>query len=213
MIVSTSILSSDFLNLERDIKRLETAGADSIHIDIMDGVFVANPTWGPSTVKAIRQVTSLPLDVHLMIDKPERLIDDYLRTSADYIIIHPESTVYLRKTLLQVKNYGTKAGVAIKLETPIDIIRNCLDLVDIVLLLTCDEGFGGQTFHPFSIEKISQVAKWRSDQGLHFKIEVDGGINPETGRQCKDAGADILVAGSYIFNHELDRAIRALKEV
>lgn len=213
MLVSPSILSANFLNLERDVQRLESAGADLIHIDIMDGVFVANTTWGPTTISAIRKITSLPLDVHLMIDKPERLIDDYLKTKADIIIIHPESTMFLRKNLLKIKNYGAKAGVALKLETPTHIIKNCLDLVNTVLFLTCDEGFGGQAFHPLSLKKITQVAKWRSEQNLNFKIEVDGGINSKTGKLCKEAGADILVAGSYVFKQEMKTAIAQLKNV
>src|SRR5699024_6558955 len=139
----SSILSADFLNLERDINRLEMAGTDLVHIDIMDGKFVKNITWGPSTIASIRQITSLPLDVHLMIDQPELMIDKYLKTKADIITIHPESTVYLRKLIKMIKNNGLKAGVALKLETPIQSIENCLDLLDVVLFLTCDEGFGG----------------------------------------------------------------------
>lgn len=213
VLIAPSILSANFLNLERDIKRLEEARADLIHIDIMDGLFVANPTWGPSTISAIRQITSLPLDIHLMIDQPERLITDYLKTKADMLIIHPESTVFLRKTLLRIKDFGAKAGVALKLETPTNLIEHCLDLVDTVLLLTCDEGFGGQAFHPLSLEKIAQVDKWRKDQNLDFKIEVDGGIQPDTGKLCKDAGADILVAGSYVFKHDMNIAMEKLRNV
>ncbi|MDQ0177281.1 ribulose-phosphate 3-epimerase [Bacillus chungangensis] len=213
VIVSPSILSADFLNLERDIKRLESADANFIHIDIMDGVFVDNITWGPSTVSEIRKITSLTLDVHLMVNKPERIIDEYIKTKANIITIHPESTIFLRKTLLQIKNSGLKAGLALKLETPINAIENCLDLIDVVLLLTCDEGFGGMDFHPLSLEKISLLSKWRRDQGLDFKIEVDGGVNLETGKLCKEAGADILVSGSYIFKRDMKKAINLLKNV
>lgn len=213
LLVSPSILSADFLNLERDIRRLEQANADHLHIDIMDGVFVTNTTWGPSTVAAIRNVTSLPLEVHLMIDKPERLIDEYLRAGSDILIVHPESTVFLRKILLHIKRQGVKAGVAIKLETPVETIIHCLELVDVVLLLTCDEGFGGNPFQPLAIKKIIRLDRLRKDDNLEFKIEVDGGINIETGRLSKGAGANILVAGSYIFNQEMSTAINLLRNV
>jgi len=213
VLISSSILSADFLNLERDINRLEMAGTDLVHIDIMDGKFVKNITWGPSTIASIRQITSLPLDVHLMIDQPELMIDKYLKTKADIITIHPESTVYLRKLIKMIKNNGLKAGVALKLETPIQSIENCLDLLDVVLFLTCDEGFGGQTFNKLSLEKISQVAQWRQNKNFNFKIEVDGGICPKTGKMCKENGADILVAGSYIFRQDISTAISRLKEV
>lgn len=213
MLVSPSILSADFLNLERDVKRLTEAGADAIHIDIMDGIFVANTTWGPSTVSAIKKVSTIPLETHLMVDKPERILNEYLKAGSDVILIHPESTVYLRKLLLDIKQYGKKAGIALKLETPVNSIVHCLELVDVVLLLTCDEGFGGNPFQRLAIDKITQLAKWRKQWSLDFKIEVDGGINPDTGSECKKAGTDILVAGSYIFENDMKMAIDSLKEL
>lgn len=213
MIVSPSILSADFLNLERDILQLEQAGADLIHIDIMDGVFVYNITWGPSTIKAVRKITNLPLEVHLMIDKPERLIDSYLSTDADFFIIHPESTQFLRKTLLAIKNAGKKAGIGLKVETSVDSILHCLDLVDIVLFVTCDEGFGGQSFQPFALQKIAKVARWRQEFELDFHIEVDGGINDRTAKQCKEVGANIAVTGSFVFKDDMKSAIRLLKDL
>ncbi|WP_153720927.1 ribulose-phosphate 3-epimerase [Sporosarcina cascadiensis] len=213
MIVSASILSADFLNLERDIRLLEEKGTEFIHIDIMDGRFVTNITWGPATVKAIRKITELPIEVHLMIAEPERSIKNYLDSEADFFVIHPESTQFLRKTLLEIKNAGKKAGIALKLETPVDTIRHCLDVVDLVLFVTCDEGFGGQSFHPLSLEKIAEVAKWRKEYKLNFQIEVDGGINSETAAQCKAAGADIAVSGSFIFRDDIQEAIERLKSV
>ncbi|MFD1414442.1 ribulose-phosphate 3-epimerase [Oceanobacillus jeddahense] len=214
MIVSPSILNADYLNLERDIKQLERAGADAIHIDIMDGRFVQNITWGPPTVSAIRKVTNLPLEVHLMIDKPEYNIKHYLEAGADIIIIHQESTIFLRKNLQAIKQAKVQAGVALKLETPVETIVHCLDLIDVVLLITCDEGFGGQVFHPQALYKISQIVKLREMRHLNFSIEVDGGIGIETGKQCKEAGAGRLVAGSFVFNHrKKNEAIQALKSL
>ncbi|WP_042470288.1 ribulose-phosphate 3-epimerase [Bacillus ndiopicus] len=213
MIVATSILSADFLNLERDIRAIQQAGSDYIHIDIMDGIFVSNVTWGPSTVSAIRKITDLRLDVHLIINQSELMLDAYIETGADIITIHPESTHFLRKNLLKIKNAGVKAGVALKLETPIESIRHCLDLVDVVLFLTCDEGFGGQAFHSLALEKIAQATKWRKEKGFNYLIEVDGGIIPETAEKCKEAGADIAVAGSYIFKNNMQQAIQQLKNI
>lgn len=213
MIISPSILNADYVNLENEINQLEKAGANAIHIDIMDGRFVQPITWGPTTVSAIEKVTSLPLEIHLMVDEPERNIEAYINAKPDSIMIHPESTVFLRKILLLIKQAGIRAGIALKLETPSDVILNCLDLLDVVLVVSCDEGFGGQPFHSLALDKISFLNKIRSDHQMNFAIEVDGGIDLKTAKQSKNAGADILVAGSYIFKNNKYEAIHALKNV
>jgi len=206
LIISSSILNADYLNLEKEIKSLEDSLVDSIHIDIMDGRFVEHTTWGASIITSIREVTNLPLDVHLMIDSPERNIEEYVSSGADTIFIHPESTVYLRKLLKIIKKNKIRTGVALKLDTPINVLVHCLDLVDTVLLVTCDEGFGGQPFHPLSLKKISELKKVRESNNLSFSIEVDGGINMKSGKQCKDAGAERFVLGSLIFKEPTDRS-------
>jgi len=215
LIISSSILSADYLNLERDINALENASADAIHIDIMDGRFVQNTTWGSPTVSAIRKITRLPLEVHLMICQPECQIEEYVDAGVDVIFIHLESTVHLRRTLQLIRQSNIKAGVALKLETPVDVSQCCLDLVDVVLLLTCDDGFGGQPFQPLALQKISQLKELQKANNFNFRIEVDGGIGIESGQMCKNAGADVLVAGSFIFNHpkSMAKAIQLLKNV
>jgi len=211
MLVSPSILNADYMNLEKDIKRIDKAGADRLHIDIMDGRFVGNVTWGPPTISAIKKITNLPIDVHLMVSEPERFIDEYIKLNVNCILIHPESTFLLRKILLKIKDKGILAGVALKLETSIDQIRYVLELVDEVLLLSSDEGFGGGDFQSLVLKKVSYLKRLRRSENLDFKIELDGGINLKTAGQAKEVGTDIIVSGSYVIENEI--AIKKLKQL
>lgn len=200
--IAPSILSADFSILGKEVKDVEKAGADYIHIDVMDGHFVPNITIGPLIVEAIRPVTSLPFDVHLMIENPEKYIQNFVRAGADIISVHTESCRHLHRTIYQIKEQGIKAGVVLNPATPVEMIRDVLSDIDLVLLMTVNPGFGGQTFIPNVLKKIEQVKRWKDDQSLTFEIEVDGGINDETAKQCVEKGVDVLVAGSYIFNNK-----------
>lgn len=200
--IAPSILSADFSILGKEVKDVEKAGADYIHIDVMDGHFVPNITIGPLIVEAIRPVTSLPFDVHLMIENPEKYIQNFVRAGADIISVHTESCRHLHRTIYQIKEQGIKAGVVLNPATPVEMIRDVLSDIDLVLLMTVNPGFGGQTFIPNVLKKIEQVKRWKDDQNLTFEIEVDGGINDETAKQCVEKGVDVLVAGSYIFNNK-----------
>lgn len=200
--IAPSILSADFSILGKEVKDVEKAGADYIHIDVMDGHFVPNITIGPLIVEAIRPVTSLPFDVHLMIENPEKYIQNFVRAGADIISVHTESCRHLHRTIYQIKEQGIKAGVVLNPATPIEMIRDVLTDIDLVLLMTVNPGFGGQTFIPNVLKKIEQVKRWKDEQNLTFEIEVDGGINDETAKQCVEKGVDVLVAGSYIFNNK-----------
>ncbi|TCT26818.1 ribulose-5-phosphate 3-epimerase [Melghiribacillus thermohalophilus] len=209
--IAPSILSADFANLEKEIKDVEQAGADYIHVDVMDGHFVPNITIGPLIVDAIRPVTDLPLDVHLMIDNPDLYIEAFAKAGADFMTVHQEACPHLHRTIQNIKSQGVKAGVVINPATPADMIRPVLQDVDMVLLMTVNPGFGGQTFIQSVLPKIKQVAEWREQQQLSFEIEVDGGVNQETASLCVEAGADVLVAGSAIFNQpDRKKAIRDL---
>lgn len=202
MKIAPSILSADFANLERDVKLVEEGGADYIHIDVMDGQFVPNITLGPNIVAALRPVTELPLDVHLMIVDPERYVEDFAKAGADIIVVHQESTKHLHRVLQMIKNAGVKAGVVINPATPVSAISEVLEMVDLVLVMTVNPGFGGQAFIPECLSKIEQLNDLRIENGYSYEIEVDGGIVPETAEQCAVAGADVFVAGSYIYNSE-----------
>jgi len=200
--IAPSILSADFSLLGREVKDVEQAGADYIHIDVMDGHFVPNITIGPLIVEAIRPVTSLHFDVHLMIENPEQYIQNFTNAGADYISVHAEACKHLHRTIYQIKETGVRAGVVLNPATPVEMIRDVITDVDLVLLMTVNPGFGGQKFIPNVLKKIEQVRRWRDEQNLSFEIEVDGGVNAETAKLCVEAGADVLVAGSYIFNNK-----------
>ncbi|HLR80251.1 MAG TPA: ribulose-phosphate 3-epimerase [Bacillota bacterium] len=200
--IAPSILSADFSKLAEEIKDVENGGADYIHVDVMDGHFVPNITIGPLIVEAIQPITSLPLDVHLMIENPDQYIPMFVDAGASIITVHQETCPHLHRTIQTIKDAGVKAGVTINPATPVEMIQPILPDVDLVLLMSVNPGFGGQSFIHQTVDKINEVAQWRKELGLSFEIEVDGGVNVETAKRCVDAGADVLVAGSAIFNEE-----------
>jgi ribulose-phosphate 3-epimerase len=205
--VAPSILSANFSNLGEEIKDAELGGADWIHVDVMDGHFVPNITIGPLVVEAIRPVTKLPLDVHLMIAQPDRYIPDFVKAGADLISVHVEACTHLHRTLHLIKQSGVKAGVVLNPATPISLIEHVLDeQLDLVLIMTVNPGFGGQAFIPGMLSKIRALREKANAKGLsELHIEVDGGINEVTARQVAEAGADVLVAGNAVFGQS-DRA-------
>jgi len=197
VLVAPSLLSADFSKLKDEITALEKAGADMIHLDIMDGHFVDDLTFGPAVVKSLRPHTKLPFDVHLMVDYPEHFILPFKDAGADIITVHAESTVHLDALLAKIKNLGLKAGVALNPATDENVIKYVIDKVDLVLVMSVNPGFGGQTFISSSVDKIARIKKLI--KGHKILIEVDGGINPLSGGQCVSAGADVLVAGTAVF--------------
>ncbi|MCD6262362.1 MAG: ribulose-phosphate 3-epimerase [Deltaproteobacteria bacterium] len=197
--ISPSILSSDFTRLGEEIRAVEEAGADLIHIDVMDGHFVPNITIGPLIVKAVKDITSLPLDVHLMISDPDRYIDDFVKAGADIITVHAETVYHLHRTIQVIKKMGVQTGVALNPATPVEMLNYILTDIDIVMIMSVNPGFGGQQFIPEAISKIETVRKMIEKKGLATEIEVDGGINEKTISSVYQAGANIFVAGSAIF--------------
>ena len=214
--ISPSILSADFSNLEKDIKKLETAGADMIHVDVMDGHFVPNITIGPPVIKALRSKTSLPFDVHLMIDPVHKYIKDFANAGADIITIHPEATPNLQESIDEIKSFKKKVGISLNPDTKIDIVEDYLDKLDLILIMSVYPGFGGQKFISEVLEKIKRLKNLKDSKKLNFDIEVDGGINFSNFKSVIDAGANVLVSGTTIFkenNGDIKKNIDFLKSV
>ena len=198
--IAPSILSADFAKLGEEIKDVERGGADYIHVDVMDGHFVPNITIGPLIVEAIRPVTKLPLDVHLMIENPDLYIESFVNAGADYITVHVEACKHLHRTIGLIKSLGVKAGVVLNPATPVNTIQHVIKDIDMVLLMSVNPGFGGQSFIPEVLPKIREVKAMAEQFNPTLEIEIDGGVNEETAKLCIEAGANVLVAGSAIYN-------------
>jgi ribulose-phosphate 3-epimerase len=197
--IAPSILSADFARLGEEVRALEAAGADYIHVDVMDGHFVPNLTIGPGVVKALRPHTRLPLDVHLMISPVDAYVPDFAAAGADILTVHPESGPHLHRTVQLIKSLGKRAGVALNPATPAEAVDYVLDAIDLVLVMSVNPGFGGQSFIPTQLDKIRALRQRIDAAGRRIDLEVDGGINPETARLVVEAGADVLVAGTATF--------------
>ena len=213
-ILAPSILSADFTNLSQQIRMVEIGGADWIHCDVMDGHFVPNITFGPLVVKAIRKVTKLPIDVHLMIENPDRYIKDFIVAGANYVSVHVEEVVHLNRSVNLIKELGAKAGVVINPATPLTSVKDIAEYIDLLLIMTVNPGFGGQEFITNSIRRIREAVALRKELKASFLIEIDGGVNVTTAKDAFKAGAEVFVAGSSVFGADnISAATMELKNV
>ena len=210
--IAPSILSADYANFESELKKLEATGAEYIHIDIMDGHFVPNISFGAGVVASMRPHSRLVFDCHLMVSNPEHHIEEFARAGADIISIHAEATPHIHGALQKIRTAGVKASVVINPGTPVEVVKNVLNLVDQVLVMTVNPGFGGQAFLPETMDKVRELVVLREVNQLDFDIEVDGGIDDETIGIAKEAGANVFVAGSYVFKGDVAHQVQTLKE-
>ena len=198
--IAPSLLSADFGNLQTELEKLEKAGADYIHFDVMDGNFVPNISFGTPILKSIKNRTNLPFDVHLMIKDPDKYIEDFVKAGASIITVHQESIYHLDRTIEYIKSFGIKAGVSLNPATPVQVIKHVLGKVDVVLIMSVNPGFGGQKFIEYTLDKIKELKDLQIEKGYEYIIEVDGGVNADNARRIKEAGAQMLVAGNGIFS-------------
>ncbi|MGE5352168.1 MAG: ribulose-phosphate 3-epimerase [Acidobacteriota bacterium] len=213
-LISPSILNADFSRLSDEIVLAEKGGADWVHCDIMDGHFVPNISFGPFIVKTARKITKLPLDVHLMIENPDLYIEEFIKSGADIITVHQEAVVHLNRTVQMIKSLGARAGVSINPSTPVSTLREIAEFVDLVLIMSVNPGFGGQSFIESSLRKIKETVRLREEMKARFLIEVDGGISSENIQKISDAGADVFVVGSAIFKSgDIPSATTELKNI
>ena len=211
--IAPSLLAADFSNLAQDIERVRQAGANYLHLDVMDGVFVPNISFGPPVIESIRKKTKLFFDVHLMIKHPQRYIENFIKAGADSITIHYESTSRPRDAIMKIKDFDVKAGIAISPNTPYEAVLPYLDIVDMVLVMTVEPGFGGQAMIPETLEKVRAIKNYIDEHEINVNIEVDGGITAENVHLALDAGANVIVAGSAIFKSKTpSKVIKQMRE-
>jgi len=201
-IVAPSLLSADFSRIHEGVRLIESCGGDWVHLDVMDGSFVPNITFGPKMVRDIRPLTQLPLDAHLMIDNPQNFITEFAGAGADYITIHYEACIHVHRVLQQIRDTGKKVGISIVPSTPAFMLSEVLAMVDLILVMTVNPGFGGQTLIPSCLEKVAYLDRLRKENGYRYLISVDGGVNRETVESIKNAGADVLISGNAFFSAE-----------
>lgn len=211
--IAPSILAADYANFAQELKRIDETSADYVHIDIMDGQFVPNISFGADVVASLRKHSKLVFDCHLMVVEPERYVDAFAQAGADIMTIHVEATKHIHGALQKIKKAGLKAGVVINPGTPVSALEPVLSLVDQVLIMTVNPGFGGQAFIPEMLDKVKQVATWREEGGYAFDIEVDGGVDDKAIKACQEAGANVFVAGSYLFKaSDLTSQVQTLRD-